>query len=121
MRLADRKTLLEITHEIVDMARKARRDALTADDLEGGTFSVTSLASFDVDAFTPILNPPQIAILGTGRIMEKPVVQDGEIKIAQRVNLSLAVDHRATDGAPAGRFLHSITRYMEDPWWMVQA
>ena len=121
VRLADRKTLLEITHEIVDMAKKARRDALTADDLEGGTFSITSLASFDVDAFTPILNPPQIAILGTGRIVEKPVVQDGEIKIAPRVNLSLAVDHRATDGAPAGRLLHSIKRYMEDPWWMVQA
>lgn len=121
VRQADRKSLLEITHEIVDMAKKARRDELTTDDLDGGTFSITSLASFDVDAFTPILNPPQVAILGTGRIMEKPVVQDGEIKVASRVTLSLTVDHRATDGAPAGRLLQSIKRYMEDPWWMVRS
>ena len=60
-------------------------------------------------------------ILGTGRIVEKPVVEDGEIKASSRVALSLTVDHRATDGAPAGRLLQSIKRYMEDPWWMVQS
>jgi pyruvate dehydrogenase E2 component (dihydrolipoamide acetyltransferase) len=72
-----------------------------------------------VDGFTPIINPPQVAILGVGRVLEKPVIHNGEIAKGQTMFLSLTFDHRIVDGAPAAAFLQTVRRYLEDPWWMV--
>ena len=80
-----------------------------------GAFSISSLGTFRVDAFTPVINLPEAAILGVGRIKEKPVVKDGEIVIRKMMTLSLVFDHRLTDGAPAARFLDYICDLVEDP------
>ncbi|HLI39432.1 MAG TPA: 2-oxo acid dehydrogenase subunit E2, partial [Streptosporangiaceae bacterium] len=77
-------------------------------DVEGGTFTISNLGSYGADAFTPIVNPPQCAILGTGRITEKPVVAGGEVCVRPVMWLSLTFDHRIADGAPAARFLTAL-------------
>jgi pyruvate dehydrogenase E2 component (dihydrolipoamide acetyltransferase) len=74
---------------------------------------------YEVDAFTPIINPPEAAILGVGRIQPKPTVRDGEIVVRQMVTLSLAFDHRLVDGAPAARFLQLIKRLIENPYLLL--
>ncbi len=93
-----------------------RQDAKVAKDIKGGTFTLSSLGYLDIDAFTPILNPPEVGILGVGRIQEKPVVVQGEIKIGTCMMLSLTFDHRVIDGADAARFLKEIKRYVEEPY-----
>jgi pyruvate dehydrogenase E2 component (dihydrolipoamide acetyltransferase) len=85
----------------------------------GGTFTITNLGMFDVDAFTPIMNPPELAILGVGRIVAKPVVVEGEVVVRQMMTLSLAFDHRLVDGAPAARFLQRIKRLIEQPYLLL--
>jgi len=85
------------------------------EDYEAGTFTITNLGSLDVDGFTPIINPPQAAILGVGRIVEKPVAREGAVVVRPMVALSLSFDHRIVDGAPAGRFLQRIKQLVERP------
>ncbi|MBM4461343.1 MAG: hypothetical protein FJ011_26905 [Chloroflexi bacterium] len=85
------------------------------DDFEAGTFTITNLGSLEVDGFTPIINPPQAAILGIGRIVEKPVAREGAVVVRPLVTLSLSFDHRIVDGAPAGRFLQRIKQLVERP------
>ena len=85
------------------------------DDFTGGTFTVTNLGGMEIDGFTPIINPPQAAILGVGRIVEKPVARDGAVVIRPMVTLSLSFDHRIVDGAPAGRFLQRVKQLVERP------
>ena len=82
------------------------------------TFTITSLAGYGIDAFTPIIDPPQVAILGVGRIVEKPAVVEGEIVVRSMMSLSLTFDHRALDGVPAGEFLQTLTGKLQDPAWM---
>ena len=89
------------------------------DEVTGGTFTITNLGAYDIDAFTPIINPPQVGILGTGRVVEKPIIHQGEIAKRSMMFLSLTFDHRVIDGAPAAAFLRDIKTYLEDPWWMV--
>ncbi len=84
-------------------------------DFDGGTFTITNLGASDIDGFTPIINPPQAAILGIGRIIEKPVARDGAVVIRPMVTLSLSFDHRIVDGGPAGRFLQRIKQLVERP------
>ena len=86
------------------------------DDLIGGTFTITNLGTFEIDAFTPIINPPECAILGIGRINEKPVVIDGQVVVRKMMALSLSFDHRLVDGVPAARFLQRIKHYIEQPF-----
>ena len=117
---ASEKSLLDVNREVVELSRKAQRYQLSPDEVSGGTFAITTLGLYDIDAFTPIIDPPQVAILGTGRVVEKPVVYRGEITKRSMMSLSLTFDHRATDGVPAGRFLQAVKRYLEDPWWMVE-
>jgi pyruvate dehydrogenase E2 component (dihydrolipoamide acetyltransferase) len=112
---AHRKGLLELASEIRDLAAKARRGGLTMDDIQGGTFTVSNVSMLGVDGFTPILNPPETAILGVGRTVEKPAVYGGEIHIRTMMTLSLTFDHRVVDGAPAMRFLRSLADLLEDP------
>ena len=118
VRDADRKDLLPLAQEIRTLAEKARQGTLTHDDVTGSTFTVSSLAQFDVDAFTPIVNPPEVAILGVGRVTEKPAVVGGEVVVRSMMYLSLTFDHRAVDGVPAAQFLQAVARYLADPRWM---
>ncbi|MBI4496511.1 MAG: 2-oxo acid dehydrogenase subunit E2 [Chloroflexi bacterium] len=115
VRQADRKPLAEISRELRDLLRKARRNALTLDDLSGGTFTLSNLGPQGIDVFTPILNPPQAGILGVGRVAERPVVRDGQLTVRPTVWLSLTFDHRVTDGAPAARFLQRVADLLHDP------
>ena len=112
---ADDMSLLGIAQNLRELASRAREGTLSPNEVMGASFTITSLASFDIDAFTPIIDPPQIAILGVGRIVEKPAVYEGEIAKRSMMYLSLTFDHRATDGAPAGRFLQAIKRTLEKP------
>jgi pyruvate dehydrogenase E2 component (dihydrolipoamide acetyltransferase) len=110
---ADRRTLKEIGEKVRDLIDKAKRGELTKEDLTGGTFTVTNLGMFEVDVFIPIINPPEAAILGVGRIVEKPAVVAGEIKTKPTMQLSLAYDHRIVDGAPAAQFLQRVKTVLE--------
>ncbi len=87
--------------------------------MTGGTFTITNLGTYDIDAFTPIINPPQVAILGVGRAVDKPVIKKGQITQATMMFISLTFDHRVVDGAPAAEFLQAVKGRLEDPWWMV--
>lgn len=119
VRDADRKDLLTTAIEIRALADQARSGDLEHDDVTGGSFTVTSLSQFDIDGFTPIINPPEVAILGVGRIVDKPIVYEGDITVRSMMVLSITFDHRAVDGVDAAQFLQSVTRYLEDPTWMV--
>ncbi len=115
---ADKKSLLEIAQEVRDLAKKAKSNSLSIDEMTNSTFSITNLSSYDIDTFDPLLNPPEIGILGVGTVGEQPAVVDGEIVVRSIANLSLAFDHRAWDGAPAAEFVRSIARLLSDPSWM---
>ncbi len=86
------------------------------DDLTGGTFTITNLGVYEIDAFSPLINPPECGILGVGRIYEKPVGLNGQIVLRSMMALSLSFDHRLVDGAPAARFLQRIKQYIEQPF-----
>jgi pyruvate dehydrogenase E2 component (dihydrolipoamide acetyltransferase) len=110
---AERKPLQTISQELADLAERARAGRLGMAELEGGTFTITNLGQVEVETFTPIINPPQAAILGVGRIMKKPAVVDDAIVVRQQVSLSLTFDHRVVDGMPAGAFLRDVKRAIE--------
>ncbi|MGH8072105.1 MAG: 2-oxo acid dehydrogenase subunit E2 [Candidatus Entotheonellia bacterium] len=119
IRRADEKHLAEIARESHDLANKAREGQASYDEVTGGTFTITNLGAYGIDAFTPIINTPQVGILGVGRVVEKPVVYQGEITKRSMMFLSLTFDHRVIDGAPAAAFLRTVKDHLEDPWWMV--
>ena len=113
VRDADSKPLQVISTEVAELADAARAGRLDADAFQGGTFTVTNLGQMEVDAFTPILNPPQAAILGIGRIAKRPAVVDDALAVRSMVTLSLTIDHRIVDGAPGGAFLRDLRRAIE--------
>ncbi len=116
VRNANQKSLYQVSKEVKDLAKRARRNKLEPDELTGGTFTVTNLGAYgSVDWFTPIINQPESAILGVGRTVEKPVVVDGQIVIRPMMGLSLAFDHRVIDGAPAAEFLKVLIDLIENP------
>ena len=119
VRDADRKGLAELTAECKDLARLARENRLTPDLISGGTFTVSNLGMYAVDAFTPIINPPEAAILGVGRIREKPVGIGGSIALRPMMTASLSFDHRVMDGAPAAAFLTELKELLEQPYQML--
>jgi pyruvate dehydrogenase E2 component (dihydrolipoamide acetyltransferase) len=108
IRDAGSRSLAEVARDRVDLAAKAQAGTLTMEEVEGGTFTISNLGSFGADAFTPIVNPPQCAILGVGRIVDKPVAVDGLVQVRPTMWLSLTFDHRIVDGAPAARFLQQL-------------
>lgn len=112
---ADKKSLKEVASALKELVEKARNGKLTKDELSDGTFTITNLGMFGVDTFTPIINPPETAILGVGRIVEKPVVVDKKIVVKPVMQLSLSFDHRVVDGAPAARFLQKLKEIIENP------
>jgi pyruvate dehydrogenase E2 component (dihydrolipoamide acetyltransferase) len=111
---SNRRSLKEIDTALGDLMEKARRGKLSREELTGGTFTITNLGMYGVDFFTPIINPPEAAILGVGRIAEKAMVVGGKIEIRPIVTLSLSYDHRIIDGAPAAEFLQIVKKKIED-------
>lgn len=116
VRNADRLSLNELSVEIRRLSERGRNGQLTEAEMSGGVFTVTNLGMYGVDVFTPILNPPESAILGVGRIYEQLVRSAQGILWRQMLTLSLTVDHRIIDGAPAAAFLQSICRLLEEPF-----
>ena len=116
---ADQKSLRQFGLEFRELVRRARERKSLPDDLSGGTFTLTSLGAFGVDAFTPVINYPEAAILGVGRIAEKAVAVDGQLAVRTMCTLSLVFDHRLVDGAPAARFLAYIKELVEEPYLWV--
>jgi len=117
VRNADQKTLLEINREVKLLTEKARAGKLMPDDVSGGTFTLTNLGAFGGGwGFgTPIINQPESAILGTGVITDRPVVREGQIVIRPIMTCSFTFDHRVIDGAPAAKFMASLTKLLESP------
>jgi pyruvate dehydrogenase E2 component (dihydrolipoamide acetyltransferase) len=115
VRNTDRLTLIEIAGHTKHLIQLARTGQLKQEHLSCGTFTVTNLGMFGIDAFTPILNLPQAAILGIGRIIEEPVVREGRLEVGLTLTLSLTFDHRILDGAPAARFLQAIATVIANP------
>jgi pyruvate dehydrogenase E2 component (dihydrolipoamide acetyltransferase) len=119
IRDADRKGLVEIARELRDLVARAREGTALPDELTGSTFTITNLGMYDIDAFTPIINLPETAILGVGRIKARPAVMQGELCVRQTMWLSLTFDHRLVDGAPAARFLQRIKQLVEEPYLLL--
>ena len=119
VRNADSKSIREISADIDRLAEAAKAGSLALDDLTFGTFTLTNLGAWDIDDFTPIVNHPESAILGVGRIVEKPVARDGQVVIEPRLALSLSFDHRIIDGAPGAAFLKTIKDMIEEPALML--
>lgn len=109
----DKKSLKEIDALISESTEKARQGKLTKEELSGGTFTITNLGMYGVDFFTPIINPPEAAILAMGKITEKLIVINGHIEVKPTMMLSLSYDHRIVDGAPAAEFLQKIKEKIE--------
>lgn len=121
IRDTDKKNVLNIAEEMDALAQKGREGALTPGDFASGTFTVTNSGIFGSLFFTPIINYPQCAVLGVGKVMKTPVVRNDEITIASIMYLCLTYDHRIVDGAPAVKFLQRIKHYLENPEEMMKA
>ena len=112
---ADRKSIFEISGEINELATKARDGKLSAEEMKGASCSITNIGSAGGQWFTPVINHPELGILGIGRISEKPVVRDGEVVVAPVLALSLSFDHRMVDGATAQHAMNNVKRLLNDP------
>ncbi len=115
LRNVQAQSLRGLAEQSKELIAKAQARKLSADALQGGTFTITNLGMFNIDGFTPIINPPQCAILGIGRIVKKPAVVNDQIVPRLMVTLSLTFDHRVVDGAPAARFLDAVRQLIEAP------
>jgi len=111
---ADKLSLTEISSGIRDAAADCRSGGISPDRLAGGTFTLTNLGALGVESFTPVINPPQTAILGVCAVTERARDAGGRVSVYPAMGLSLTFDHRAVDGAPAARFLADIVKYLED-------
>jgi pyruvate dehydrogenase E2 component (dihydrolipoamide acetyltransferase) len=120
IRDADRKTLTQVAREARELVGKARSGKLAADEMGGGTFTVSNLGMFGVQQFTAVINPPEAAILAVGAALAEPVVTaDGAVEVHQRMRLTLSIDHRALDGATGARFLQQLKTALEHPLQIV--
>jgi len=109
----ERMKLVDIAKELNAFSKKVNQGSLTLDDVSGGTFTITNVGMYGVDNFTPIINVPQVAILGVNGIVRRPVVIDEKIVIRDVMTLSLTSDHRAVDGAIAAQFLQKLSFYIQ--------
>jgi pyruvate dehydrogenase E2 component (dihydrolipoamide acetyltransferase) len=108
IRNAHLRSLKEIASESIRLSRACMEGKVNPDEITGGTFTVTNLGNMGIESFTPVLNTPQVAVLGVGSTQIKPVEQEGEVAFKPHLGLSLTIDHQVVDGAPAARFLHSL-------------
>lgn len=114
VREVDRKSVLELARELEQLAEKARQRKLTAEEMRGGSFTISNQGSIGSGHYTPIINPPEVAILGVGRGRPKPVARDGErVEVRVMIPLALSYDHRAADGAQAARFMVDLVAAIE--------
>jgi pyruvate dehydrogenase E2 component (dihydrolipoamide acetyltransferase) len=113
---AEQKNILEIAAEVSELANKARNKKLTIEEMQGATFTITNLGGIGGTSFTPIVNWPEVAILGVSRTQNEPVFVDGEYKKRLMLPLSLSYDHRMIDGADAARFVRWICTALEQPF-----
>lgn len=119
IRHVDQVGLASLTTVSKELGAKARTNQLKPDEMQGSTFTISNLGMYAIDGFTPIINAPETAILGVGRIAEKPVVVDHTIEVRSMMVLSLSFDHRAIDGAPAAAFLTDLKERLENPWTLL--
>lgn len=119
VRNPDLKTIREIDTKIRELVERTRENRLSPDDLSNGTFTITNLGFAEIDGFTPILRPPESAILGVGRIVKQPSIRNDTVTVERKMTLSLTIDHRVIDGAPGARFLRSVKEIIEDPLLLV--
>jgi pyruvate dehydrogenase E2 component (dihydrolipoamide acetyltransferase) len=115
VRNADRKSILDIAHEVRDLATRARDRKLKPEEFSGSTFTISNLGMFDVDSFTAIINPPDSAILAVGAVRKVPVVDGDTIRPGHRMKVTMSSDHRVIDGALAAQFLAEVRRLLEAP------
>ncbi len=111
----DRKNLVQLAAEVNDLATRARNDRLKPDDIMGGTFSITNAGVYGAINSSPVINVPEVAILGVHRIVERAVVRDGQIVARPMMNASIGFDHRVVDGEPAVKFLRRVCELLERP------
>jgi pyruvate dehydrogenase E2 component (dihydrolipoamide acetyltransferase) len=116
LRNVKERKLSDLSRELSAMIDRAKRNQSTSDDLTGGTFTISNIGMYAVDGFTPVINMPQSAILGLGRIIKKPVVREDQVIPAYTMMLSLTFDHRIIDGAPAARFLTRLGNILTNPF-----
>jgi pyruvate dehydrogenase E2 component (dihydrolipoamide acetyltransferase) len=114
------KSVRQIAADSHALIERVQAHTINPADMQEATFTLTNLGAYGIDAFTPIINPPQCAILGVGRIVKKPAVYQDQVVPRQRVALSLTFDHRIVDGGPAARFLNTVRTYVEEiALWLV--
>ena len=111
----ERWGLFDLAKQTQALIEKSRSGKLTVAEMQGGVFTITNLGAFGIDGFTPIINLPETAVLGLGRIRREAVVIDEQIVIRDQITLSLTFDHRIVDGAPAARFLQTVAQAVENP------
>ncbi len=116
---ADYKSLSQINTEVKDYAGRARDKKLKPEEMSGNTFTISNLGMFGIDEFTAIINPPDSCILAVGSIVEKPIVENGAIKVASIMKVTLSCDHRVVDGAKGAEFLNTLRNYLENPLTML--
>ncbi|MCB0641756.1 MAG: pyruvate dehydrogenase complex dihydrolipoamide acetyltransferase [Phaeodactylibacter sp.] len=115
VRYADMKTLSQINTEVRELAGRAKSRRLKPEEMSGNTFTISNLGMFGIEEFTAIINPPDACILAVGGIIEKPVVEAGEIRIGQMMKVTLSCDHRVVDGATGAQFLQTLKEILEEP------
>jgi pyruvate dehydrogenase E2 component (dihydrolipoamide acetyltransferase) len=115
IRDADRMGVTEIARMRSELVSRALQGTISPEELNGGTFTLTNLGARGIDFFTPLINPPQVAILGVGRIREAPLVRKGKVRVRKALGLALTCDHRVVDGGPAARFLQDLCKFIETP------
>ncbi len=115
LRNAHLKTLHQIAVEVRDLAGRARKKRLQPDEYTGSTFTVSNLGMFDIDQFTGVINPPEAGLLAVGSIVEKPVVEDGQVVIRKRMRVTMSCDHRVIDGVTGAQYLQTVRRMLENP------
>lgn len=116
IRYAEKLSLKEISQKIKELSTRAREGALSSEEMTGSTFTITSLGAYGVEFFTPVLNPPEVGILGVGTAEDVPVLVGDIVEKRKKLPLSLTFDHQVIDGAPASQFLGMVKHYLENPY-----
>ena len=111
----ERRSVTAIAAARADLVERSRTGKLTPDDFEGGTFTISNLGMYGIERFMAVLNPPQVGILAVGSIEERVVVEDGEMVVRPRMEMTLSCDHRAVDGAQGSEFLRTVKQLIEEP------
>jgi pyruvate dehydrogenase E2 component (dihydrolipoamide acetyltransferase) len=111
----DHKDMLQISGEVNELAAKARDRTISREEMQGSTITITNFGAFGGEYATPIINYPEVAIVGLGELKQRPVVEDGEVEAAYTLPISIAIDHRVIDGAEVAQFCNTMMEYLENP------